>query len=108
VLPFATFAGLTRQDVLTGRNGDAVSYRALAAWCEAILDGVAPDKAFAWSVSAKMRPAFAARVLELYRADFDEPTAVAALRGEAAPVKVAPPSPAGSAFPAAPGDDLLS
>lgn len=108
VAPFATFAALTRQDVLTGRNGDAVSYRALAAWCEAILDGIAPDKAFAWCVTSKMRPAFAARVLELYRADFDEPAAVAALQGRKAPAK---PSHAGAAFPegdVAPGDDLLS
>jgi hypothetical protein len=106
VMPFVEMANLSRKAMADGKTHQAITFRALKAWVQALLGGMPEKLAFESCIVNKMKPAFGETQRQLYKADFAGKAsgAIAALRGITIPA-IAPtpvsasPSVTGARFP---------
>ncbi len=84
VKPLTAFAKLSRDAVKKGTNGDAISFRMLVAWAEAILDGFDATRAFEMCVQNKMQDAFGLECRQMWNAYGAKDTCAQTVRGESA------------------------
>jgi MoxR-like ATPase len=106
VAPFVDLANLSRKAMIDGKTHQAITFRSLRAWVQALLNGTPERMAFEVCIANKMKPAYSETQRQLYKADFAGKAAgaVAALRGISTPALAqnpasARPSAAGARFP---------